>query len=194
MENFSANPALIIVDVQKGFDDAYWGLRNNPGAEKQIVKLLDAWRRTKRPVFHVQHMSTDSKSPLYPGREGNDFKDIVRPLAGEPVIRKSVNSAFIGTDLEQRLRRDNITTLVIVGLTTNHCISTTTRMAGNLGFQTFVVSDATATFGLKGPDGKNYAAEELHALGLAELHGEFATVVDTEFLLSRILATVKETV
>lgn len=177
------NAALIIIDVQKGFDDAVWGRRNNPQAEGNIGKLLDAWRGARRPVFHIQHMSRYPDSPLRPGQPGNEFKAVVRPLPKEPVIQKCVNSSFIGTDLEKRLRRLGAKTLVVAGITTNHCVSTTVRMAGNLGFEVFVPCDGTATFDRKGPDGRLHRAEEMHAIGLAELHGEFATVTDTRALL-----------
>jgi len=93
-----------------------------------------------------------------------------------------VNSAFIGTDLQDRLEQANITTLVIAGLTTDHCISTTVRMAGNLGYETFLVEDATATFNKKGIDGKNYPAELIHETALASLNEEFATIVSTHFI------------
>lgn len=108
------------------------------------------------------------------------------PLNRTPVIQKNVNSAFIGTDLEARLRQNGLKTLVFAGLTTDHCVSTTARMAGNLGFDAYVVSDATATFDRVGHDGKHYGAEEVHAISLASLHEEFATVVDTEGLLKRL--------
>lgn len=113
---------------------------------------------------------------------GNGFKDIVKPADGEPVIRKNVNSAFIGTDLQERLEADGIRTVVIVGLTTDHCVSTTVRMAGNLGFDVFVVSDATATFNKKGFGGQDFPAELIHETALASLDGEFATVVTTRSL------------
>ncbi len=183
--SFAKNTALVIIDVQKGFDAPKWGRRNNPQAEVNIGRLLAAWRLTNRPVIHVQHMSSNPKSPLRPGQAGNEFKDAVKPLAGEPVIRKCVNSSFIGTDLEKKLKRAKIKTLVLVGINTNHCVSTTTRMAGNLGFEAFVVSDGTATFDMKGPDGTLHKAEIMHAVGLTELHGEFATVLDTKEILEK---------
>lgn len=181
------NAALIIIDVQQGFDDQqYWGRRNNPAAEANVARLLQAWRQSGRPVFHVQHLSREPGSPLRPDAPGCDFKDEVRPLNGEPIIQKHVNSAFIGTDLEDQLRRRRIDTVVITGLTTNHCVSTTTRMAGNLGFKTYVVSDATATFDRLGPDGRLFPAEQVHDVSLASLHGEFATVTTTAEVLSRL--------
>jgi nicotinamidase-related amidase len=177
------NAALIIVDVQNGFDDPRWGRRNNPEAEANIAKLLDAWRRSGRPVFHVQHSSSLRDSPLSPGMAGHAIKEIVAPRTGEPVIKKSVNSAFIGTDLEEQLQGSGIRTVVVTGLTTDHCVATTARMAGNLGFDTYVVSDATATFDREGADGKRYSAEEVHAVNLASLNQEFAKIVTTNALL-----------
>ena len=177
-------PALILIDIQKGFQNVeYWGAqRNNLGAEKNASELLKLWRDNHLPIFHINHCSTNPSSPLNEANEGNEFNDLVKPINYEPIIKKNVNSAFIGTDLKEQLDKAAITKLVIVGLTTDHCVSTTTRMAGNLGFDTFLVSDATATFNKKGLDGQNYSAELIHETSLASLNGEFATVVTTDFI------------
>lgn len=182
------SPALILVDIQKGFDNiAYWGgQRNNPDAEEKASQLLKLWRTYDLPIFHVQHCSANPGSLLHETNEGHAFKDLVKPVGSEPIIQKKVNSAFIGTDLKERLDRLKITKLVIAGLTTDHCISTTARMAGNFGFDTFVVSDATATFNKKGIDGENYPAELIHATALASLKDEFATIVNIEFIKKSI--------
>jgi len=181
-------PALILVDIQKGFEDiAYWGgQRNNPDAESRAHELLTIWRDNGLPIFHVQHCSTTLISPLHETHAGNQFNELVAPIDGEPIIKKNVNSAFIGTDLQAQLDKAGITTLVIVGLTTDHCISTTTRMAGNLGYKTFLVTDATATFNKKGIDGQNYSAELIHETALASLNNEFATVVTTDIIKQNI--------
>ncbi len=184
MESLPNPEVLLLVDVQQGFDAPTWGRRNNPAMEERVAALLSAWRSSNRPVIHVKHMSTDPTSPLHPDHPGNAFKIEAAPRPGERVIQKRVNSCFIGTSLESELRAAGHDTLVIVGLTTNHCVSTTARMASNLGFDTWVVSDATATFDRVGPDGLRYPAEQIHAIALSDLHGEFATVVDTESVLS----------
>jgi len=168
--------ALLVIDVQQGLDEPRYGARNNPEAEKRIAELLAAWRAGGRPVIHVQHMSLEPQSPLREGLPGNAFKAEALPLAGEPVFQKHVNSAFIGTELEAHLRANGIEDLVVVGLTTDHCVSTTVRMAGNLGFNVTLVEDATATFERRGPDGTSYSAELMHDAAMASLHGEFATV------------------
>ena len=148
----NTNPALILIDIQQGFDNiAYWGgQRNNPDAEVNARKLLDYWRANKLPLFHIQHCSVKPGSLLAEGTPGNAHKEIVKPLPGEPVIKKSVNSSFIGTNLQQQLDAAGIDTVVIVGLTTEHCVSTTARMAGNFGYNTYVVADATAAFSKTG--------------------------------------------
>lgn len=186
MTALPTNAVLLVVDVQKGMDlyaDRY--NRNNPDLERNIARLQAAWRQSGRPIIHVQHLSKEPQSPLRPGQPGVEIKDEVRPVAGEPVVQKSVSSAFIGTTLENDLRRRGITTLVVVGMQTNMCVSTTARMAGNLGFRTYVVSDATATFDNTGPNGNRYAAALLHDVALADLNGEFSTVLDTKTVLER---------
>jgi nicotinamidase-related amidase len=177
---------LLVIDLQQGFDEPSWGRRNNPDLEACVGALLRAWRATGRPVVHVRHMSTEAASSLRPGQPGNEFKAATAPVAGEVVVEKRVNSAFIGTSLEADLRRAGCRTLTMVGLTTNHCVSTTARMAGNLGFATRVVSDATATFDRVGPDGTFHPAEVIHAIALSDLHGEFATVLDTAAVIAAL--------
>src|SRR5882724_798184 len=181
-------PALILVDIQKGFENIeYWGgQRNNPDAELRASELLRIWRGLRLPVFHIRHCSSIPTSLLHKTNAGNEFNDLVTPVAGEPIIKKRVNSAFIGTDLQTQLDSADITTLVIVGLTTDHCISTTTRMAGNFGYETFLVADATATFNKKGLDGQNHPAALIHETALASLNKEFATIVTTDSIKQSI--------
>ena len=178
------NPALILIDIQKGFQDvAYWGGdRNNINAEEKASELLEIWRSKKLPIFHVQHCSPNPNSILNETNPGNEFQDVVKPLEGEIVIKKNVNSAFIGTNLKELIDNANITNLVIVGLTTDHCVSTTTRMAGNFGYTVYLVSDATATFNKKGLNGEEFSAELIHQTALASLNEEFAQVVSSEFI------------
>jgi nicotinamidase-related amidase len=180
--------ALLVIDVQQGMDDPMCGARNNPDAERAIAALLAAWRQAKWPIIHVQHMSREPDSPLRPDAPGNAFKPEAMPQRDEPVFRKTVNSAFIGTPLEDHLRRAGIHALVIAGMTTDHCVSTTARMANNLGFEVTVVEDATATFERTGPDGAHYSAEQMHRVELASLHREFASVQRTDTVLSRLPA------
>lgn len=175
--------ALILIDVQAGLDEPRLGKRNNPAAENNMARLLQHWRERERPIFHIQHMSTEPKSPLRPEMPGNAIKAIVAPRAAEPVIRKQVNNAFVGTDLDTGLRKAQIQSLVIVGLTTNHCVSTTARMAGDLGYDTVVVADATAAHEQRSYDGSHHEAETVHRLALANLHEEFATILTTEQVL-----------
>lgn len=182
------SPALILIDIQKAFDDeAYWGgTRNNPDAEVNARKLLDFWRERKYPLFHIQHISVNPNAKHGINSAGHEFKDIVRPFPEEIVIRKSVNSSFIGTDLKSQLDQKGIHTVVIVGLTTDHCVSTTTRMSGNYGFETFIVADATATFGKNGFFGEYYDGETMHRTALAQLNEEFATVLNTGTVLEML--------
>jgi len=186
MNILKEKPALLLVDIQKGFEDEnHWGgNRNNKDAEQKCATLLDKWRSLKLPIFHIMHGSQDPNSLLHPSKPGFELQDLIQPKKHEPLIVKDVNSAFIGTDLEQQLKDKAITTLVIAGLTTNHCISTTTRMAGNLNFKTFLISDATATFDRIGLNGEKYDAELIHQTALASLNEEFATVINLKSLIA----------
>ncbi len=172
------NTALLVIDVQRAFDEwAAAGMRrNNPEAVARIADLLAAFRAAHAAVFHVRHAGGESSS-LRPDRTGYAVRSEAQELAEEPVIVKRVNSSFIGTDLEMRLRKGGFGTVVICGATTNHCVETTARMAGNLGFDTLLVRDACWTFDRIGPDGDHHAAEDIHAMTLSNLDGEFARIV-----------------
>jgi nicotinamidase-related amidase len=177
-------PALLLIDIQKGFENIeYWGeQRNNPNAEQKASELLKIWRENDLPIFHVKHCSANPNSLLNESNRGNEFQDLVTPNQGEAIIKKNVNSAFIGTNLKEQLDNAGINQLVIAGLTTDHCVSTTTRMAGNFGYDVYLVSDAVATFNKKGVDGQNYSAELIHDTALASLNEEFATVVTSNLI------------
>ena len=179
------NPTLLIVDVQAAFDDPGWGERNNPAAEMQIARLLAGWRSEGAPLIHVRHRGFGA-SLFVPNGPGFAFKPQARPRREEVVVEKTVNSAFIGTDLERLLRAANASTLVVCGLTTDHCCSTTARMAANLGFETWFVSDATATFARTGAAGEHFDADVIHRTALASLAGEFAEIVSTDVALERL--------
>lgn len=176
--------ALIPIDIQQGFD-LIKAKRNNPAMEDNGRLLLSAWRQTASLILHVQHDSISPQGLFHPAQPGHDFRVGFAPLAGELLINKSVNSAFIGTDLDLRLRREKIDTVVLFGLTTDMCVSTTARHASNLGYNTIVVDDACACFSVKDKQGE-ISAEDMHRLHLATLAQEFATVVTTDVFLKNL--------
>jgi nicotinamidase-related amidase len=178
--------ALLLIDLQRAIDDPSWGIRNNPDAEARITELLGKWRAAGRPIFHIRHDSLEPDSTCRPGQQGHEFKPEAMPLPGEAVIAKTTNSAFIGTDLEARLRAAGVEQLVILGAITNNSVEATVRMAGNLGFATHLVEDATFTFGRKDWNGGWRSASEVHAMSLANLHGEYCTVVKTADVLDAL--------
>ena len=183
------NTALIIIDVQQAIDDpkwARWGSRNNPEAEENIARLLAVWRAAQRPIIHMRHMSREPHSPYRPQQPGIEFKPQVAPLPQEHVVEKSTTSAFIGTTLEADLRGAQIDTLIITGVITNNSVEATARMAGNLGFNTLVVADATATFARPDFNGVLRTADEVHAMSLANLQDEYAAIVTTSGILAAL--------
>ncbi|MFC5773000.1 cysteine hydrolase family protein [Ectobacillus antri] len=184
MNTLFKNVPLIIIDVQKFFLQPHWGKRNNLDAERNMLRLLEGWRNSQRPVIFIQHISpTPPETWSVRERELREFQVGFEPLPHEYVVTKTVNSSFIDTNLEALLRELAAQNVVIVGLTTNHCVETTTRMAGNMGFSPFLVSDATATFDRIGPDGRLYKAQDIHNMTMVNLHEEFATIVTTEDVL-----------
>jgi nicotinamidase-related amidase len=186
--DIAENAALVVVDVQKGFEElGYWGERNNPEADDNIAALIDVWQESGRPVVFVRHDSSGPRSPLRAGYQGNGFKEYVEERRGrgagpELLVTKSVNSAFLGTpDLGAWLTAQGITQIVVAGIQTNMCAETTARMGGNLGYDVLFAYDATYTFGLEGPFGWRRSAEELAQASAVSLHGGgFARVVTTK--------------
>ena len=183
---FDSNTALVPIDVQQGFDYPGWPKRNNPAMEANGQALLAAWRATGFPLIHVRHDSIHPTSTLHPAHPGNAFRPGFEPLAGEAVVGKSVNAALIGTDLDLRLRRLGVTRLVLFGITTDMCVSTTARVAANMGYEVVVVGDACACFELDG-----IAADDIHRAHLATLGYEFAKVVDTAGVIATLRGTAR---
>jgi len=176
------NAALIVIDVQKGFDE--FDGRSNPSMETNVAALIQRWQDEDRPLVFVRHDSLEEGSPLAPTAPGNAFKDAVG--AGDPdlLVVKSVHSAFYGRpSLDAWLQDQNIKTIAICGIQTNVCCETTARMASDLGYDTMFVLDATYTFDSTGPDGSVVSGDDLMRATAASLHGEFATVVNTADLL-----------
>ena len=175
------HPALIVVDVQRAFDDdGFWGRRDNPACEENIGALIDGWRRREWPIVFVRHDSVEDGSPLRPGTPGHEFKDVI---TGEPdlLVSKSVNSSFHGEpSLDEWLRGHGVEQIYVCGITTNHCCETTARVGGNLGYDVRFVIDATHTFDRASPDGEVIPAETIAKVTATNLHGEFATVVTTQ--------------
>lgn len=171
--------ALIVIDVQQGFDDPRWGPRNNPECETNIRALVNHWRETQQPIVLVRHDSTSAGSPLAPGQPGNDFKPGIDG-AHDLLISKHTNSAFYGTpSLDGWLRESHITDVVICGISTDHCCSTTARMAANLGYSVTFALDATHTFDRSLPDGTTIPADTVFQVNAASLSEEFAAIRST---------------
>lgn len=180
------NTALVVIDMQRGMKTSAAGERNNPDAERNIEILLAAWRKAGLPVVHVRHISRSPDSPFWPGQPGAEFQPELAPLDEEHVVEKNVPDAFIHTGLERWLHVRGVRQLVIVGVSTSNSVESTARTAGNLGFKTTVVSDATFAFAKADYAGVPRSADEVHAMSLANLDGEYAIVMPTEDVLSQL--------
>lgn len=191
IRQFKSNTALLLIDVQKGvnvFD--HWGgptgRRNNPEAENHMLRLMAAFREADLPVMFTRHDSREEASPLKLSLPTGDMIEGFEPQSGDVVVVKDVNSAFIGTDMELRLREHGVNRLVIAGFFTNFCVETSTRMAGNMGYDTYLAHQACATTNRIGLDGTDYDPDLVHAMSIASLHGEFCTALDTDDLIALV--------
>lgn len=189
IRGFGSETALLVIDVQRGVDVLTYyggptGRRNNPDAEQRMLALLAGWRAHDRPVFFSLHDSREPGSPLKLSLPTGASKPGFEPRPGDGVVTKDVNSVFIGTDLEIRLRRAGVSRLVNCGFYTNMCVETTTRQAGNLGFDTYLAHDVCVAANRVGPDGVDHDPERVHEMTVANLHGEFCTTLTTADLLS----------
>lgn len=185
MKPIDCHAALLIIDLQKGMRFPEAGRRNNPDAERQAETLLALWRATSRPIVHVRHISRSETSVFRPGQPGAEFQDALMPLAHEHVVEKNVPDAFAASGLERWLRVRDIRQLIIVGVSTNNSVESTARSAGNLGFDTIVVDDASFAFDLLDLSGRLWSAEDVHALSLANLAADYAEVAVTAEIVER---------
>jgi nicotinamidase-related amidase len=179
------NPsALIVIDMQKGMQSPRLPPRNNPQAEDNIARLLDAWRAAGLPVVCVRHISREAASVFAPGQAGAEFQERFAPLGHEHVVEKNVPDAFTGSNLERWLHVRGIRRLVLAGVSTNNSVEVTGRTAGNLGFATTVVADATFTFDMADYGGTLRRAEEVHLMALANLRSDYAAIASTADVLA----------
>lgn len=181
--DISLKAALVIIDMQQGINHPRLGRRNNPEAEQRMLALLEAWRDSGRTVIHVRHFSRSPDSVFWPKQSGVEYQSAFLPWDGEGELHKQVPDAFCQSALEGWLRADGINQVVIVGVVTNNSVESTARTGGNLGFEVIVPHDACYTFDGADFFGTTRSAEDIHAMSLANLHGEYAQVVATEAIL-----------
>ena len=186
MKPLAANASLVVIDMQDGINRPTLGRRNNPDAEDNIERLLQAWRSMRHPIVHVRHISRFPESIFWPGQSGAQFQSRFAPLTHEHIVEKNVPDAFAATGLERWLRVRDIGQLVIAGVITNNSIEATARSAGNLGFEAIVASDAAFTFDLRDLNGRLWPAEDVHALSLANIAMDYAAVSSTEEIVTAL--------
>lgn len=185
MKGIDEHTALVMIDVQRAIDHPSWGARNHPYAEQAMAALLARWRERAMPVYHVRHDSVEPNSTYRPGQTGNQFKPEAAPLAGEPIFSKNTGSGFANTGLAEALRGAGIHKLVVAGVITNNSVETTVRHGACLGFEIYLAEDACFTFGKHDAMGRYRHADEIHAMSLANLAGEYCTVVNTSWVLAQ---------
>lgn len=180
------NAVLIPIDMQQAFDAAPWPPRWNGDVDNNGRALLAAWRAAGRPIIHVRHDSVAPGSTLTRGAPGNAPRPGFAPDGDEPLVSKSVNAAFIGTDLDLRLRRLGVDTIVLFGISTDMCVSTSVRVGANLGYRVILVEDACDCFDQPDGEGGVISAREIHRAHVATLRAEFAEVLSTAKLVEAL--------
>lgn len=177
--------ALIVIDVQREFENPIFGRRDNPEAEQNIAALAKAWAAAGRPIVRVRQSEQDSSGPFKPGTPGHEFKPEAAAIEPALDVTKEVHSAFHGTpDLHSWLAERGIEQVAICGIQTNRCCESTARVAADLAYDVIFVIDAMHTFDKAGPDGVVLPAEQLATATATSLHGYFATVVRAADLLA----------
>ncbi len=176
--------ALMIIDMQVAGSDPSLGERGQPEAEDNAARLLAAWREKGDPVIHIRHDDMNPASPYAVGQPGHVFRPEVMPLPHETVIEKRTTNAFVGTDLMQVLEGYDADTIVVCGVHLEHCVGTTARMAGNLGFLVYLAADATASLSQATRGGTNWSAGDVHSMMRAVLDGDYVKVTDTDSMLA----------
>ena len=188
MKTLPHDAVLVPIDMQRAFDAAPWPRRWNERLDENGLAILAAWRAAGRPIVHVRHDSVEPGSTLRPERPGNAHRPGFEPRGDEPLVTKSVNAAFIGTDLDLRLRRLGAGTVVLFGISTDMCVSTSVRVGANMGYRVVLVEDACDCFDLPDGVGGTIPAEDIHRAHVATLRQEFATVLRTGDVLKALLA------
>lgn len=174
---------LVPIDMQQAIDLPGRPARGNPDLDGNGLRLLAEWRRRGLPIIHVRHDSVEPESWFRPGHPGNALRPGFEPRAGEGLVVKSVNSAFIGTDLDLRLRRLRAKRVVCFGWASDMCVSTTTRTGANMGWEMVLVHDACDCSDLPDPFGPGViGAAELHRAHVATLAADFCRVVGVDEL------------
>ena len=177
---------LVIIDLQVAIDHPDWGERNNLNVEADLAHLLSVWRENGWPVIHVKHNSSSETSHYRTGQSGNNFKPDVMPIDGETIITKTVHSAFVDPALQNLLSELETKTLIIAGVKTNNSIETTVRHGANLGFYIHLLADGCFTHAQTDWNGKRWNADDIHAMTLSNLDGEYCRVTTIATLLRNI--------
>ena len=105
---------------------------------------------------------------------------------GETVITKTVNCAFIGTDLEQHLRDRGIKRLIFTGVVIHNSMDVSIRMAHCLGFDCHLPLDATTAIDVTDTNGKTFAAQDVFDLYAAVLASEYCTLTQSKNVITAL--------
>ena len=190
-----AQSALLVIDAQDSFKATpRWEQRNNHDFEKNVGRLIDAYRAAGLPVIYFLHSDDD------PGFETTSkyykLMDFIDPKPNEPVLHKHTRNVFTSTRLAELLLQLGVRRLAISGIQMEQCCETSARVAADLGYAVDFVIDGTMTFPIQH---REKPSESLGVDAIRErteyvLRGRFATittVAEMEKELRRISASAR---
>jgi nicotinamidase-related amidase len=178
--------ALLVIDIQNDyFENGAMELQNANDALNNIKKVIEEFRKQKKDIVYIQHISLDPKIGVFlPNTHGAEIHDSIKPLSDEKIVVKHFPNSFRGTDLQKHLQEKHIEKLIITGMMTQNCVDSTTRCAKDLGYECVVLSDTCATTNLP-LNGEIISAENINKSFLVAFTLYYAEVKSTkEYLQS----------
>lgn len=179
-----ASTALLVIDFQNEYFSGRLPIDDGMQALENTRRLIQFADKNKIAVYHVQHVAPAASAVFALDGEGVKFHPLMQPRAGDAVVQKSNVSAFAATDLDARLKRANIKTLIISGLMTHACVAGAARDAAPACYGVVVASDATATRAITRVGGQAVSKDELHRAALAEIEDTFGDVLTTDQIIA----------
>jgi nicotinamidase-related amidase len=169
--------ALLVIDAQDSFKATpRWEQRNNRDFERNVARLINAYRAAGLPIIYFLHSDDD------PGFETTSkyykLMDFIDPTPDEPVLHKHTRNVFSSTRLSELLLEKGVRRLALTGIQMEQCCETSARVAADLGYAVDFVIDGTMTFPIQHRDrpSESLGVDAIRERTEYVLRGRFATI------------------